>query len=318
MRGLKISALLKFMTYYTNLTGYPVPAPPGFASAWSRGLEVGVGKSSSRLLFTGALYQLMPYINATVRLLELAEERGLSEVLDVMAELARLRPAALWGLVRPDPAEVEESNLILRSIVELLSSSGVEFYYDPKVSDMYSGALLLDLGLRDALVEHAKSVVRAIESTGAEEVIVVDPHTAITLRAYKRYLGLGVEVRSYLELVRPLSGPRGVNVTVHDSCIYARDLGLWKRVRELLKYAGVNVQEARRHGASTSCCGGPVESLSPALATKVARVRLQELVKASGNVVTACPVCLANLRRASDGAVRIIDIALLLTGRAGR
>ena len=318
MRGLRLSALLKFMTYYTTLTGYPVPAPPGFASAWSRGLKVGVGRPSTRLLFTGALYQLMPYINATVRLLEIAEERGLSDVLDVMAELAKLRPAAVWGLVRPDPNEVEESNLILRSIVELLSSSGVEFYYDPRVSDMYSGALLLDLGLRDPLIEHARNVVKAIESTGAEEVIVVDPHTAITLRAYRKYLGLDVEVRSYLELVRPRSGVAGINVTVHDSCIYARDLDLWKRVRELLTSAGTKVREARRHGASTSCCGGPVESLSPALAARVARARLQELTKASGNVVTACPVCLANLRRASDGGARIIDIALLLTGRAGR
>ncbi len=314
MRGLRIATLLRFMSEYTRLTGYPVPAPPGFASAWSRGLKVGSGRSARRLLFTGALYQLMPYINATVRLLEVAEARRLDVALDVMVYLAKARPSALAGLARPAPAEVEESGLILRSIVGLLSSSGVNFYYEPEVSDMYSGALLLDLGLTDVVWEHGSRVVKAIESTGAEEIIVVDPHSALTLLTYKRYLGLGAEVRTYLDLVRPALRSPGLDVTVHDSCIYARDLGLWGRVRELLSTAGVQVKEPRRHGASTSCCGGPVESLSPGLAAQVARARLQELSRASNNVVTACPICMANLRRASTGVVRVIDLALLLAG----
>ncbi len=313
MRGLRIASILRFMGEYTRLTGYPVPAPPGFASTWSRGMTL-KDRGSERLLFTGALYQLIPYINATVKLLEVAEARGLSEALDVMAYLARLRPAAVAGLARPETEEVQESESVLRSIVGLLQSSGVDFAYMPEVSDMYSGALLLDLGITDALAEHAKRVVEAISSTGASEVIVIDPHTALTLEVYRRRFGLNVRVRSYLELVSPSARAQGVTVTIHDSCIYARDLDLWRRERELLAAAGIQVKEPRSHGPSTSCCGGPVESLSPRLASSVARRRLQELAKASRLVVTACPICLSNLRRASDGQVRIVDVSLALTG----
>ncbi|MGC9209894.1 MAG: heterodisulfide reductase-related iron-sulfur binding cluster [Acidilobus sp.] len=311
MEGLRIAHVLRFMAELTRLTGYPVPAPPGFASWWSRGLKL-KREGSPRLLFTGALYQLVPYINSTVRLLEVLESRGLSFLLESLRELAIRRPAALSGLVRPNGGEVEESVRILRSIVALLLRSGIDFAYDPEVSDMYSGALLLDYGLRDSLEEHARRVIDAINSTGASEIITVDPHTALTLMIYRERYGLRAEVRSYLELVRPARSWLSDVVTVHDSCIYARDLNLWLRVRDLLKEAGIKFVEPRNHGTRTFCCGGPVEALSPRLSGYIAGRRLSELRKASRTVVTMCPICLSNLRRASTGDVKIVDLALAI------
>lgn len=310
MKGLDVMEVLKFMADYTRRTGYPVPAPPGFASKWSEGLKLR-GEGSPRLLFTGALYQLMPYIGSTVRLLELAETRGLSSALEVIRYLAERRPWALAGLVRPEKEEVDEANRTLRSIASLLQSSGVDFSYVPWVSDLYSGALLLDYGIIDALEEHAERVSRAIESTGAEEVITVDPHTTLTLKAYRRLTGLSVKVTSYLELVRPAGSWSG-RATVHDSCIYARDLNMSDALRGLLVKAGVQISEARRHGVRTSCCGGPIEALSPSTSIRIAKARASELLEASGTVITMCPICRANLRRA--GISRIIDISLVLLG----
>lgn len=309
MRGLKISSVLRFMRTYTLLTGYPVPAPPDFASRWSQGL--GLKGSGKYLLFTGALYQLVPYINATVRLLSLMESRGLSNLLDVAEGLARLRPSYLQGLVRPDPREVEEYNGILRSIASLLMNSRIDFAYDPAVSDMYSGALLFDYGITDGLKEHAAKVAKAIESKeGIEAIITVDPHTTLTLMHYKDLVGLDVKVISYLEVVKPRLSSQ-IKATIHDSCIYARDLGLADKVRSLLKEAGVSLVEPRNHGIRTSCCGGPVESLSPGLAEAVAARRVRELREASEKAIAMCPICLSNLRRAGGS---IIDIALVLGG----
>ncbi|MGC9071167.1 MAG: heterodisulfide reductase-related iron-sulfur binding cluster [Acidilobus sp.] len=314
MSGLRVSEVLRFMGEYTRLTGYPVPAPPGFASEWSRGLELN-GEGSGRLLFTGALYQLVPYINATIRFLEVLESRGLSLLLPSVIELANIRPSAVYGLVRPQRGEVEESARILRSIVTLLGRSGVDFAYDPAVSDMYSGALLLDYGVMDGLEDHAKKVVSAINSTGASEVIVVDPHTALTLMEYRVRYGLRPAVKVYLELVKPSKASLNDVVTVHDSCVYSRDLNMWAKVRELLGGAGVSIREARNHGPMTFCCGGPMEALSPRLSSLVARRRLSQLVRASKTIVTACPVCLGNLRRVAQEDVKVVDLSLLLVGQ---
>ncbi|ADL18842.1 Heterodisulfide reductase, subunit D, putative [Acidilobus saccharovorans 345-15] len=310
MRGLKISSVLRFMRTYTLLTGYPVPAPPGFASQWSRGLDL-KRRGSRYLLFTGALYQLVPYINATVRFLSLMESRGLSDLLDVAESLAKLRPSYLQGLVRPDPREVEEYNGILRSIASLLASSQVDFMYDPAVSNMYSGALLFDYGIADGLREHATKVAKAIESEGeVEGVITIDPHTTLTLMHYRELVGFDIKVVNYLELVKPRLSTQ-IKATIHDSCIYARDLGLADRVRSLLKGAGVSLVEPRNHGTRTSCCGGPVESLSPGLAEAIAVRRVRELREASDMAIAMCPICLSNLRRAGGS---VVDIALVLNG----
>jgi len=67
--GLDVKGVIEFLSAMTEKTGYPVPAPSGFASRWSEGLDL-PRDGSERLLFTGALYQLMPYLNAVVRLLE--------------------------------------------------------------------------------------------------------------------------------------------------------------------------------------------------------------------------------------------------------
>ena len=313
MRGLDVRGVLEFMAEMTLRTGYPVPAPPGFASEWSRGLRVG-REGSRRLLFTGALYQLVPYVEASVSLLAALEERGAGWALRAGRAVSMALSGALRGLVRPDPRLVEEYNGIVRSIALLLAESGADFAYVPEVSDMYSGAILYDMGVADAFEAHARRVARAIESTGAEEVIAIDPHTALTLLAYREVVGLDVRVSTYLEYVRPRPGPRGLRVAVHDSCIYARRLGLSGRVRELLRAAGAEVVEPRRSGERTSCCGGPVEALSPGLARSVASERAAELAEASSVVVTMCPICRANLSRAARGGLKFVDLAQVLAG----
>jgi len=311
---LRFRELLKFMEELDERTGYPVPAPKGFASEWSRGL--GLGRSGSRrLLFTGALYQLVPYIEGTVDLLRAVEGSG-------AAGWAALRVARvlstgfdLSSLVRPDPELLGWSNRVLRSIAGLLRASGVEFDYVPELSDMYSGVLLRDYGLMDAFRRHAERVVNAIASAGYEEVIVVDPHTldAVT-NGYREALGKGLRAVSYLELVRPTSRV-ALRAAVHDSCVYARRLGMVELPRKLLREAGVEVVEPPRSGAWTYCCGGPLEALMPSLSQAVAQTRAKELRGASEAAITMCPICYINLRRASRGlGLRLLDIAEVLSG----
>jgi Fe-S oxidoreductase len=313
---LKFAELLNLMAELDERTGYPMPVPPGFASKWSEGLGLG-RRGSGRLLFTGALYQLVPYIEGTVELLRSLERAEGVGWAALRAARVASRRLDLSLLVRPDPELVEWSARVLRSIARLLLASGVGFDYVPELSDMYSGALLRDYGMAEAFRRHAERVVKAVRSAGYEELIVVDPHTMDTVtRGYQEALGVGLRAVNYMELVRP-TARRGLTVTVHDSCVYARRLGVVDRPRELLREAGVKVTEVSRSGRWTYCCGGPLEALLPSLAQAVATTRVRELAAAGDTAVTMCPICYVNLRRASrssGASIRLLDLAEVIGG----
>ncbi len=316
---MRYTELARLMSELTLSTGYPVPAPRGFASQWSRGLGL-ERRGTGRLLFTGALYQLVPYIEPLVDLLRALErsDESAALALGLARTASKVLDLSALPLLRPDRALLGWSTGVLRSIVSLLARSGVEFDYMPEVSDMYSGALLRDMGMKRTFKAHAERVLKAIESTGASEIITVDPHTTETLAAgYREALGVELRVRSYLELVSTsaVKGAGNLEVTVHDSCIYARRLGLSGRVRELLGAAKASIREPPRSGAWTYCCGGPVEALLPSLAQGIARTRARELASTASMAVTACPICYVNLRRGSEGlGLRLVDLAEVIAG----
>jgi Fe-S oxidoreductase len=308
---LKFRELLELMAELDERTGYPMPVPRGFASEWSK--DLGLGRSGSRrLLFTGALYQLVPYIEGTVELLRAVERSSAAGW--AALRLARLASGRLdlSSLVRPDPELIGWSNRVLRSMVRLLTSAGVSFDYVPELSDMYSGALLRDYGLVNAFRRHAERVLSAISSAGYEELIVVDPHTMETVtRGYSEALGKGLRAVNYMDFVRPLAKVN-LRLTVHDSCVYARKIGIVERPRELLRGSGAEVVEVQRSGRWTYCCGGPLEALLPSLAEAVADARAAELRGASEVAVTMCPICYVNLRRASMRSgvnLKLMDLA---------
>lgn len=315
---MRLRELLAFMAELDERTGYPVPAPKGFASAWSKDLELPRGPSR-RLLFTGALYQLTPYIPSLVELLRLIEYPTNSSwaLLRVARDLSRTIDLSSVPLLRPDGELLRWSNAVLRTAVRLLLRAGVDFMYVPEVSDLYSGAILRDYGLVEAFRKHAKAVLDAVRSTGAEEVIVLDPHTQDTVtNGFREALGEGLRAVNYMDLVKPAGAGHGTAV-VHDSCVYARRLGIIDRPRELLRLAGYNVVEPRRSREWTYCCGGPLEALLPSLSSAIADARAKELASLGDRVVTFCPICYLNLRRALHrigSKARVYDLLELIGG----
>ncbi|MEJ2025003.1 MAG: heterodisulfide reductase-related iron-sulfur binding cluster, partial [Deltaproteobacteria bacterium] len=67
--------------------------------------------------------------------------------------------------------------------------------------------------------------------------------------------------------------------------------------RKVLTNLGVRVDEVRNSGSFTSCCGGPAESVSPALSKEVMERRVDELRSTEAPIVAMCPICLGNLRK---------------------
>ena len=284
------------------------------ATAWARGL--GIPARGPTVLYTGQMYQLVPAINAMTARLSKMEDSWMASYFGVARRLNRYVNLA-GVLARGDAKEIREYTESVRNIARLLQTAGVDFGYVYDV-DLYAGALAHDEGLDSALRRHARHVYEGLEAHGIREVITIDPHTTNLLRTvYPKLIpGYALTVRSYLEVLaeRGPSPARSidVDVTVHDSCLYARTEGVAQQPRDLLTRGGVRIHETELSGRATQCCGGPIEMLFPTRSNEVAAKRVEQLARTSDKVVTLCPLCLANLRRVAPDGLEITDVSSYL------
>jgi Fe-S oxidoreductase len=283
-------------------------------NSWWREASGFTRRPGDALLFTGLMYQSIPYIEATTRYLERLEGSRWAEYLR-FGHLSRYIPSFVVGRgfsLLTSKAEKKQFNGILVSMCRLLTQSAVDFFYHPEM-DFYSGILLYDLGDQEGFIEHAKFVARTLKLHGVHKIITVDPHTTYALKEiYPKYTGVSFDVQPYFALLRPHEVSRGNGrppVAIHDPCFYGRYLKVSEGPRQLLAGLGLPYTEVRNCGEFTSCCGGPAESVSPALNREILHRRVAELKAGGAPVVTFCPICLANLLKAG---LPVEDLASLL------
>lgn len=297
-----------------RLRGSVLPLSSGRATRWTRGL--GLPRGGETVLFTGQMYQLIPYIEGLVRAEQRLGGSPLARLTGVGRRVNRLVNVSAF-MARPSRAERQSYDRVPRAVVELLRGAGVEFgclYED----DLYTGALAYDLGLDDLVAAHARVVLGRFRKHGVRTVITIDPHTTNMLRSVYPQLvpGWDLRVLSYLEVLAERDGdaaaPLAREVVLHDSCVFARYEGVVDEPRKLLAGAGFAVVEPEHAGTLTWCCGGPAESLYPEKALAQAERRVAQIRAAGSECVTACPLCLVNLSKAAGGTVAFHDISELL------
>lgn len=296
-----------------RLRGSVLPLPSSEATRWAEDLDLDRGGQT--VLYTGQMYQLMPYIERLVAAEQRLGDSPLARFSGLGRRLNRVVNISAF-LGRPSRRERDEATCVPRAVAALLRDAGVRFgilYED----DLYSGALAYDLGLDSVVVTQARSVQERLRGNGVRLAITIDPHTTHMLRTvYPQVLpDWDVEVKSYLEVLAEkehASPPVHGEVVLHDSCMLARAEGVVEEPRRLLAGAGFAVSEPEQSGRLTWCCGGPAEALHPERALEQARRRVEQLRAAGGVCVTACPICLVNLEKAADGTVTFRDLSDVL------
>jgi Fe-S oxidoreductase len=292
-----------------------LPISARHVTAWARDLQLPRGGET--VLYTGQMYQLIPYIEQLVQMEERLADSPLARFTPLARRMNRVFNVSAF-MAHPGAAARSANNRILGDIARLLTRAGVTFGYLYE-DDLYSGALAYDLGADEAVAVQARRVHRVFKKHGVKTVITVDPHTTNMLRSvYPRLVaGYDVQVHSYLEVLAarqpavhaPLANQE---VVLHDSCVYARYEKVVQEPRVLLQNAGLTVKEPDNAGRFTWCCGGPLESLYPEKARAVAAKRVDQLRQAAPEGVTMCPLCLVNLRKAAGDTMRLEDISQYL------
>jgi Fe-S oxidoreductase len=291
--------------------GSVLPLSNKSTTRWSNGLNIPRGGET--VLYTGEMYQLVPYINLMVSYIERIEDSPLTRFVKAGRAVNKVfNISAFMQLLGKGRAE--QYDRILRNVALLLQKAGVDYGYLYE-DELYCGAIIYRSGLDDSLEKHARKVYRMLEKHGVRNLITVDPHTTDLFRTiYPSLIGeLDISVKSYMEVLaeREISLERAVDmeVVIHDSCCYARYEGVMEEPRMLLERAQFRIKEPRDSGTYTMCCGGPIEAIYPKKALCIAEKRVEQLREAGENAVVMCPLCLANLSRAAGDGVRIDDLS---------
>ena len=248
------------------------------------------------MLYTGLMYQLMPYIKKTTHQIERFEDTKLADYVGYQVYVPKMLVKSAFVFMA-DKKDKEYSNSILKAMVKLLKKSNVDVFYKPEL-DFYSGILLYDLGDNEGFIEHAKFVAEKLKSDGINKIITVDPHTTYALKVlYPKYTGIEFDVKTYFELIDFEAQGGDRQVTLHDPCFYGRYLELSDVPRQILDKFGIEHVEVRNSGKFTHCCGGPAESVSPALTKEILTKRYAALQETGKPILAMCPVCLGNLQK---------------------
>jgi Fe-S oxidoreductase len=313
--SIPIAPILGIFADNVRKRGSVLPLSKRTATGWARGLNLPRGGET--VLYTGHMYQMVPAIDAMSSQLALLENSFLTRFFGLGRLVNKFINLSFFMGLAASRKKMRHSEQVLRDIVGLLRGAGVKCGYLYE-QEFYAGALLYDDGLDDSFGEHARRVAKHLKKLGVRRLITVDPHTTHMLRhAYPRFVkDFDIEVQNYLEVLaqahpeaqEPVNG----EVVVHDSCIYARYEDIRDQPRELLRAAGLSVQEPELFGKTAHCCGGPLESLFPAEAHRISGNRVAQLEAKGKSVVTMCPFCWVNLSKAAGDRLVINDIASTL------
>ncbi len=309
---LPIGPVLGILSDNLRKRGSVLPLSKSEATGWAKGLNIPRGGKT--VLYTGLMYQLIPSIDALASQMARFENSTMTQFFGLGRFVNRFINLSFFMALTASKEMKQENNQVLRNIAGMLKKAGVEFGYLYE-RELYSGALIYDGGMDESFGIHARRVFEVFRENGVRRVITVDPHTTSILRdVYPKFIqDFDLEVKNYIEVLAeqdlPVIQEQNKELVIHDSCVYARYEGMIAQPRNLLTNAGVTVKEPELAGRSTHCCGGPIESLFPSKAHEIAASRVSQLKKNGDNIVTMCPICQVNLRKAAGESCHISDIS---------
>ncbi|HEY8875190.1 MAG TPA: (Fe-S)-binding protein [Desulfosporosinus sp.] len=310
---MKLPAVLDIISDNIIKHGNPLALTGAEVAAWAKGLDLPV--SGELLFYTGGEYQLLPFIDSLVKTITHLDQgsKVFSMMMGVRTMLNKtgINAEKLYASVLAK--DKDRYNSVCYKAAKVLQMLGYEFCYAGD-EELYSGALLYELGYLEDMKEYAGKVVEVVKKSGAKTIVCLSPHAAEVFKfVYPKMVeGFDCEILTFVDLVwqrrdHLASIPFEGAVVIHDSCRLARELGIHQELRDIMESVGVEVKEAPRNREWTTCCGGPIKILFPELSHVLGSRRVNELKESgSEHILTSCPYCLSALeggRAKGDSAI---------------
>lgn len=299
----KIPPVLEILRENIVKHGNPLALKPRETSTWAKDLNL--PDKGDILFYTGGEYQLLPYIDSLVKTLTYVDPSSmlfswLMQARKIVNSTGINAEKIYASLLAKDKKRYFSINYKAASTLRKL---GYDICYDSK-GELYSGALLYELGFWKDLNQYAERIADSIRRSEAKTVVCISPHAAEMFKLiYPKLVDFPqIEVKTFIELVwdkRDLL-PRSnydKQVVIHDSCRMARELGISQEIRDILDTIGVKYVEPIRSKEWTTCCGGPSKMLFPEISKIVAGRRVVELSDTgAATALISCPYCISALQ----------------------
>lgn len=270
---------------------------------WAKDLNL--PKKGDILFYTGGEYQLLPFMDSLLAVMDIVDPGtpvfGWMMSMRDLVHKSGMAPEKVFASVFAQDKERFFS--INKKAARILKALGYDICYDGE-NEIYSGALLHELGFEDALGVYAKRVATFLNQSGAKTVVCMSPHAAeMFALIYPQYGDFpDVEVKTFIQMVHekrhmlPKNFYRGL-VTLHDSCRMAREMDVVDEFREVLDAMNVRYKEPFRTGKWSTCCGGPIKTTYAELSHKISQKRANELAETGAQIaLLSCPYCLSALK----------------------
>ncbi len=188
------------------------------------------------------------------------------------------------------------------------------------------GSPLKNAGATGEFKKIAQKNLRVLKEHAVGKIVTNCPACAFVFR--KQYpLALGedwkIKTVHILELFderAPKRAFKNKTAAYHDSCHLGRGLGIFSLPRKIIIQSGLELVEMELARENSFCCGGGggVQSNNQTLSFKIGVDRIGQAQKTKADfLITACPMCYAQLKKAADTAdedkkIKVMEISQLL------
>ncbi|MDA8228435.1 MAG: (Fe-S)-binding protein, partial [Desulfitobacterium hafniense] len=157
--------------------GNPLALKGSEVAAWSK--ELNLPKKGEILFYTGGEYQLLPFIDSLVKTMTYVDQgsKGFSMMMGVrnILDRAGINAEKIYASVLAKDKERYYSICFKAAVV--LQKLGYDLCYSGE-DELYSGALLYELGYWQDLKTYAQKVTESLKKSGAKTIVCLSPHAA--------------------------------------------------------------------------------------------------------------------------------------------
>ena len=205
---------------------------------------------------------------------------------------------------------------VFDSFVKILDMLDISYVYDEdEISD---GILALDLGMADLSKNLMEENFCKINKYKFKKMVVLSPECCYGFKVEYEKFGYKFKnnVVHYTEFINDYINNIKVSKTndrikYFDPCKLGRFLGIFEEPRNILtKLFGAKDFEFFKNKEESNCCGGYISLYDRDFSNNISMDIIRECKESGCNVlITACPLCLNNLKRAgSDCRIKIYDL----------